>query len=193
MSMVIKKSGNTITKATGFDQTDREIEVVQKDGTIKKTITNDIVQMEKLLAREIGALESSIVISSGELVTRDLDTDFVDLEGDTVFIRKPATLTGQDFTIGEATVPQDYENSKIGIVMDEFIDVSITITQKEIMEMLESGRSSAISAMFRAMRQKIDNKTAIGIKNGVSGYMGSSGVTLSAITAITALERMLVI
>jgi hypothetical protein len=180
-----KMSGTAVIKHTGISE--EEFEIKKGDKVVK---ANELVQFEKLLAKEIAYLENNIVISSPELVERDLDSEFVELM-DTVSIQVPAILEGKDFTFGDDIVIQDYKNGKINIVMDKFFDVSVKFTQRQLDQALEKGYSKVIRSMSVAIRQKLDTYTAERIKNRTSGFLGTSGTTPDAIGDITGSELLL--
>ena len=172
MSEIIEKSGRSEIRAFGISK------------------GNELNQFVKLLTNELAHLENNIVISSPQLITRDLDNQFVDLN-DTVEIQLPAILRAKNYTDGDEVEIQDVKKSKYRVTLDKYLDVSVAFTTGELTAALEKGESSVIRSMTVAMRQGIDEYIANVIKNRTSGYYGVSGTTPNTIKHLTAMERML--
>jgi hypothetical protein len=172
MRTVIEKSGNSIIQAENIEK------------------GNELNQFVKLLTGEVAHLESNIVMSSPDLISRDLDDQFVDLM-DTVEIQIPAVFEGRSFKDGDTITPQDTKKGKVAVTLDEIFDVTVEFSSKELTDAVEAGASTIIRSMTIALRQKIDTYFANVIKNRTSRWIGSAGSTPNAITDLTGAELML--
>lgn len=170
-------------------------EIIKGDTTIRYSQiskSNELNQFIKLLTDQIAQLENEIVISSPDLVTRDLDGQFVELNQE-IDIETEAVLEGKDFTFGNNVVVQDYQKGLRKIIMDKFFDVTVKFTSNELTQAVEGKQVKVLESMRKALRQKIDTYVAGILKNRTTGFVGTAGTTPTALSTLTAVERMLAV
>ena len=84
-------------------------------------LTPQIIANEALLI-----LRNSLVMA--DLVHTDYSQEFVKV-GDTITVRKPATLVAKDFV--SSIDVQDIEEGSVTVKLDRFKDVSVSLSSKE--------------------------------------------------------------
>lgn len=109
-------------------------------------LTPQIIAMEAL-----AILRNQLVMA--DLVHTDYANEFVKV-GDTITVRKPATLLAKDFA-GSIT-KQDLQEQGVTVKLDRFKDVSVALTSKqETLELKDFARQVIEPAMV-ALAQQID-------------------------------------
>ena len=110
-------------------------------------LTPDIIAREALMV-----LRNNAVMP--KLVHRDYSSEFVAGVGDTITIRKPATFEAKEFT--EEIEVQDATESGVSVKMDKHLDVSFSVTAKELsLEIEEFSKQFVVPAM-QAFLDKVD-------------------------------------
>lgn len=142
----------------------------------------------QIIAQEaLAILRNQLVMA--ELVHTDYANEFVKV-GDTITVRKPATLVANDFA--GAISSQDLTESGVTVTLDKFKDVSIALTSKqETLELRDFARQVIEPAMV-AIAQQIDSDLA---QFAVAQATGTAVVETSAsptnLASIAALGKVL--
>lgn len=110
-------------------------------------LTPDIIAREALMV-----LRNNAVMA--KLVHRDYSDEFVGAVGDTITIRKPATFVTDEFT-GEIRV-QEATESGVEVKMDKLLDVSISVTAKQMTMDIKDFSAQILVPAMQAFADKID-------------------------------------
>lgn len=94
------------------------------------------------------------VVAAG-LVFRDYDSDYDGAVGDTITVRKPASLTANVYNGSTVTV-QDITESSFSVVLDTLLDVSVKISSKQWTLSVADFNEEVVIPAVEAIRQKID-------------------------------------
>lgn len=114
---------------------------------------NTIITPNIIAKEALDVLRTNAVMAN--LVYRDYSSEFVAGIGDTISIRKPAIFEAKEFT--GAVEVQDAEEEKVDIKMDKHLDVSFSVTSKELtMDIADFSAQFLVPAM-QAFADKIDN------------------------------------
>lgn len=112
-----------------------------------------------LLTPKIIAKEALMVLRNNavmpNLVYRNYSDEFVGGVGDTITIRKPATFTAKDFT--DAIEVQDATEQSVDVKMDKHLDVSFSVTSKELTLDISDFSEQFLVPAMRAFLDKIDS------------------------------------
>lgn len=125
-------------------------------------LTPDIIAREALMV-----LRNNAVMA--KLVHRDYSSEFVAGVGDTITIRKPATFVAKEFT-SEIEL-QDATESGIEVKMDKHLDVSFSVTSKQMAMDIESFSQQLIVPAMQAFNDKVD-KYLLGLYADVTAAVG---------------------
>ncbi len=90
------------------------------------------------------------------LVTRDYDEDFTANVGDTVTVRKPATLTANTYSQAVGISIQNVTESSTTVKLDTLYDVSVAITSVERALTLDDFDEQVIAPAMEALAGKVD-------------------------------------
>jgi len=127
----------------------------------------------KTIAREaLIRLKNNLAIANE--VYRDYSDDFAK-EGDTVNVKIPATFNADEFsgTISK----QDIKEDKTPVKLDTHLDVSVSVTSKELtLEVDDFGRQVLDGAML-AIAEGVNNKVARVASQQVPFFTGTAGTT----------------
>lgn len=110
-------------------------------------ITPSIVAREALMV-----LRNNAVMAN--LVHRDYSNEFVAGVGDTITVRKPAKFTANEFSSSISV--QNATESKTTVTMDKLLDVSFSVTSKELTMSIEDFSAQLIVPAMQAFADKID-------------------------------------
>ena len=110
-------------------------------------LTPDIIAREALMV-----LRNNAVMA--KLVHRDYSAEFVGGVGDTITIRKPATFVAHEFT-GKIEV-QDATESSDTVKMDKHLDVSFSVTSKQMALDIKDFSAQLLVPAMQAFADKID-------------------------------------
>lgn len=110
-------------------------------------ITPSIVAREALMV-----LRNNAVMAN--LVHRDYSNEFVAGVGDTITIRKPAKFEAKEFSSNIEV--QNATESKTTVTMDKLLDVSFSVTSKELTMSIEDFSAQLIVPAMQAFADKID-------------------------------------
>lgn len=113
-------------------------------------LTPQVIAMEAL-----AILRNQLVMA--DLVHTDYANEFVKV-GDTITVRKPATLVANDFA-GNIT-SQDLTESGVTVTLDKFKDVSVALTSKQETLELKDFSKQVIEPAMVALAQQIDSDLA---------------------------------
>lgn len=146
-----------------------------------------------LLTPQIIAQEA-LAILRNELVMKDLvHTDYANefvKVGDTITVRKPATLVANDFA--GAISSQDLTESGVTVTLDKFKDVSVALTSKqETLELKDFARQVIEPAMV-AIAQQIDSDLAqFAVAQATGTAVEETSATPQNLASIAALGKAL--
>ena len=114
-----------------------------------------------LLTPQIIAMEALAILRNQfifkDLVHTDYSNEFVKV-GDTITVRKPATLIAKDFAGSIST--QDLTEQGISVQLNRFKDVSVAITSKQQSLELKDFAKQVIEPAMVALAQQIDEDIA---------------------------------
>jgi hypothetical protein len=118
-------------------------------------MANTLLTPQIIAQEALAILRNQLVMA--ELVHTDYANEFVKV-GDTITVRKPATLVANDFA--GAITSQDLTESGVTVTLDKFKDVSVALTSKqESLELRDFARQVIEPAMV-ALAQQIDQDLA---------------------------------
>lgn len=110
-------------------------------------LTPDIIAREALMV-----LRNNAVMP--KLVHRDYSSEFVAGVGDTITIRKPATFEAKEFS--EEIEVQDATENGVSVKMDKHLDVSFSVTAKELSLDIEDFSRQFVVPAMQAFLDKVD-------------------------------------
>ena len=141
----------------------------------------------QIIAQEaLAILRNQLVMA--ELVHTDYANEFVKV-GDTITVRKPATLVANDFA-GSIT-SQDLTESGVTVTLDKFKDVSVALTSKqESLELRDFARQVIEPAMV-ALAQQIDSDLAQYAIANAGGEVEETSATPQNLASIAGLGKAL--
>jgi len=117
---------------------------------------SNILLTPSIIAKEaLAILRNTLVMA--DLVHADYSSEFVKV-GDTITVRKPATLTAKDFA--GSIDRQDIEEESVPVKMDRFKDVSVALGSKEQTLELRDFSKQVIEPAMVAIAQQIDEDLA---------------------------------
>ena len=125
-------------------------------------LTPDIIAREALMV-----LRNNAVMA--KLVHRDYSGEFVSGVGDTITIRKPATFVAKEFT-NEIEL-QDATESGIEVKMDKHLDVSFSVTSKEMTLSIENFSKQFIIPAMQSFNDAVD-KYLLGLYADITAAVG---------------------
>jgi len=109
-----------------------------------------------IIAREaLMALENNLVLAG--LVYRNYSEEFARV-GDTITIRRPATFTAQEFS--SSINVQDATEGSVQVQLNKHLDVSFSVTSKELALSIQDFSQELIQPAMRAIAQKVDELIA---------------------------------
>ena len=133
-------------------------------------MANNILTPEIIAKEALMVLRNNAVMAN--LVHRDYSDEFVAGVGDTITIRKPATFAAKEF--GGTIEVQDANESGIPVVMDKHLDVSFSVTAKELtMDIADFSAQFLVPAM-QAFQDKIDGYV-IGLSSDITNRHTATG------------------
>ena len=134
-------------------------------------LTPDIIAREALMV-----LRNNAVMAN--LVHRDYSDDFVGAVGDTITVRKPATFVANEYN-GSIQV-QDAKENSIPVVMDKHLDVSFSVTSKQLsLDIADFSKQLLVPAM-QAFADKVDKLLIALETEATSRHPHSAGVIAPA-------------
>jgi hypothetical protein len=92
-------------------------------------MANTLLTPTLISKQALGVWQNSQILCG--LFNRAYTNEFGGGRGDTVTIRKQATLTASKFVRGTGVVPQEVTESSVTVTVDELYDVSVEVTQEE--------------------------------------------------------------
>ena len=114
-----------------------------------------------LLTPQIIAMEALAILRNQfifkDLVHTDYSNEFVKV-GDTITVRKPATLIAKDFAGSIST--QDLTEQSVSVQLNRFKDVSVAITSKQESLELKDFAKQVIEPAMVALAQQVDEDIA---------------------------------
>lgn len=145
-----------------------------------------------LLTPQVIAMEALAILRNqlvfAELVHTDYANEFVKV-GDTITVRKPATLVANDFA-GTIT-SQDLTETGVTVQLNKFKDVSVALTSKqETLELKDFARQVIEPAMV-ALAQQIDSDLAQFIVAQAPVSVEETSATPANLASIAALGKAL--
>jgi hypothetical protein len=121
------------------------------------------------------------------LVHRDYSSEFVAGVGDTITIRKPAKFEAKEFS-GSISV-QDATESGVPVVMDKHLDVSFSVTSKQLSMDIKDFSEQLLVPAMQAFNDKID-KYLIGLQAQVANRVSHSSGLIAPADIIAAREML---
>lgn len=116
--------------------------------------TNTFIKPSVLARTALATLYSNTVLLP--LVTRDYDPAFVAGIGDTINVRKPATLTALDYNQAVGILPQNITETSVPVKMDQIADVSVEVTSLQMTQDIVDFAAEVLQPAMEAMAQKVD-------------------------------------
>lgn len=110
-------------------------------------LTPDIIAREAVMV-----LRNNAVFAN--LIHRDYSGDFVAGVGDTITIRKPTKFEAKEFT--SAIEVQNASESSVTITMDKHLDVSFSVTAKDMALNIKDFSEQLLTPAMQAFADKID-------------------------------------
>ena len=151
-------------------------------GTTEIEKANTINQWTPLLAKAAAKLESMMVVSSEQVVRRDLDTEYKE-KSDTVTITvKVPTVASEHSDSGDDAVV--YTEQKRDVKMDYHFQTTVSFTANELTQALSSGRFEVLDSMIDGMVDHLEEYMMDVFYKGSIGYAGEAGATMSDYTDI---------
>lgn len=121
-------------------------------------LTPNIIAREALMV-----LRNNAVFAN--LVHRDYSSEFVAGVGDTISIRKPAKFEAKEFSSNIEV--QSAAETKVSVTMDKLLDVSFSVTAKEMALSIEDFSEQLLVPAMQAFSDKIDSYL-IGLVDAIS-------------------------
>jgi hypothetical protein len=147
-------------------------------------MANTLLTPQIIAQEALAILRNQLVMA--ELVHTDYANEFVKV-GDTITVRKPATLVANDFA-GSIT-SQDITEAGVTVTLDKFKDVSVALTSKqESLELRDFARQVIEPAMV-ALAQQIDQDLAQFAIAQASTSVEETSATPSNLASIAALGK----
>lgn len=115
-------------------------------------MANTIITPEMVAKESLAILRNNCVYK--DLVHTNFSSEFVDKIGDTVNVRKPASLEAKDFA-GSIT-KQTLTESKVAVVLDKFKDVSVEVTSKDWTLKIRDFAQQIINPAMAALGEQVD-------------------------------------
>lgn len=138
------------------------------------SLTPSIIAREALMV-----LRNNAVMA--KLVHRDYSNEFVTGVGDTITVRKPATFVAKEFT--SAIEIQEATETGVPIKMDHHLDVSFSVTSKEMsLDIKDFSKQFLVPAM-QAFNDKIDT-LLLSLYKDVTAVAGDPAALPTAIDPI---------
>jgi hypothetical protein len=128
-------------------------------------LTPDIIAREALMV-----LRNNAVMAN--LVHRDYSSEFVAGVGDTITIRKPATFEAKEFS-GNITV-QDATESGVPVVMNKHLDVSFSVTSKQLTMDIKDFSEQLLVPAMQAFADKVDGYL-LSLQSDITNRVPASG------------------
>lgn len=145
-----------------------------------------------LLTPQIIANEALAILTNNlvfaDLVHRDYSKEFVKV-GDTITVRKPATLVAKDFvdTISE----QDITEDNVTVKLDRHKDVSVKITSKEATLELKDFSKQVIEPAMIALAQQVDEDLANYLFGVAKGTVSATKLSPTNLADVAGLAKIL--
>lgn len=115
-------------------------------------MANTILTPEIIAKESLMVLRNSAVMAN--LVHRDYSSEFVAGVGDTITIRKPTVFAANEF--GGEIVVQDAAETGVPVKMDKHLDVSFSVSAKELTMDIEDFSKQFLVPAMQAFQDKID-------------------------------------
>jgi len=120
-------------------------------------MANTFITPQMVANEALAILRSTCVYK--DLVHTDYSKEFVDAIGDTVNVRKPATLIAYDYN-GSTVTKQDVTETSIPVKLDRFKDVTVKLTSKDRTLELKDFSKQIIAPAVTAIGETIDADAA---------------------------------
>jgi hypothetical protein len=117
-------------------------------------MANTLLTPSKIARRALANLYANSVMLP--LVVRDYDDEFTGNQGDTVTIRKPATLTANTYSQAVGISIQNATETSTTVKLDKIADVSIALTSTDYALNLDSFDEQFVAPAMEAIAGKID-------------------------------------
>ena len=128
--------------------------------------------------------ENSAMLS---LVSRDWENEYAPGKGATVRVRKPSLFEAHEFT--GAIIEQDIAEGYVDVTLNHHIDVSITLTSREMALELTDFQTQVMTPAFEAIAKKVD-VDLLALRDDITAVVGDGtyrppGVTVGDRAAYT--------
>jgi hypothetical protein len=141
-------------------------------------VANTFITPTVIAARGIATLYNSIVLAG--LVWRDFDSDFTGKQGDTVTVRRPATLTSSLFNqTTRTTTYQDSTEDSDDITLDKLRHVPFYVTDEQMTLEISDFQAQLLTPAMEAIAQDIDADLAEALIDAAEGVGGGGTVAMS--------------
>ena len=144
-------------------------------------LTPQVIAMEAL-----AILKNNLVMA--DLVHQDYSNEFVKV-GDTITVRKPATLVANDFSGSIST--QDITEAGVTVQLNKFKDVSVALTSKQETLELKDFSKQVIEPAMVALAQQIDADLAAHAIANATGTVEETEAAPTTLKSIAALGKYL--
>ena len=142
-------------------------------------MANNFLTPQTIASTALGLLAREVVLPA--TVHRDAESDFQGRVGDTVMIRKPATLTAREFDGAEIQM-DDIDESGVALELDKHLYSAVPVTDKEMTLEVEDFGTQVLEPQVRAVATAAEDALATHM-NGLTGTIDvGEGSVYSAIT-----------
>lgn len=141
-------------------------------------MANTFITPTVIAARGIATLYNTIVLAG--LVWRDFDGDFTGKQGDTVTVRRPATLTSSLFNqTSRTTSYQDATEDSDDITLDHLRHVPFHVTDEQMTLEISDFQEQLLTPAMEAIAQDVDGDLAEALVDAAEGAGGGGTVNMS--------------
>lgn len=145
-------------------------------------MANTLITPTLISKQALGVWANSNILTG--LFNRSYTSEFGGGRGDTVTIRKQATLTASKFVRGTGIVPQDVVESSITVKVDDLYDVSVTVLQEEWDFSVENFGWQVVEPAGRALSRQAETLIAAELASqGTPGGIDQTNPVQDFITA----------
>jgi hypothetical protein len=146
-------------------------------------LTPSVIGRESLMI-----LKNNTVASA--LAYRDNEADFTGSKvGDTITIRKPATLTANEYN-GSTISIQNVTEAGISLQLEKHFDVSVAVTSKQWTLSLEDFSAQVVAPAMTAMAEGID-QYLLSKYTQIYNYVGTAGTPPNSLATFAAVDKLM--
>lgn len=148
-------------------------------------MANTFLTPQEIAMESMAQLTNNTVMA--QLVHRDFENEFAS-KGDTIQIRKPATLVAKDFT--GTTEPQDITEGSVPVKLDKIADITLEVTSKQLSLDIKNFSKQVIEPAMIELADKIDREIC-NVYKDIPYIAGFEGQTPNDLTALANAGKVL--